>query len=113
MPPLVSASHAGGMMRRPKRPSRGQRAVTDFAGDRSDHRDFQQLRRRKHRQDRRQPHRQHRIPGVGRTDHQHEIIPMPTNRWLLGIERDDREAEYRAMGTHGQRAACLGDGPGG
>jgi len=74
MPPLVSASHAGGMMRRPKRPSRGQRAVADFAGDRSDHRDFQQLRRRKHRQDRRQLRRQHRIPGAGRTDHQ-QMMP--------------------------------------
>ena len=36
--------HAGGMMRRAERPPRGQRAVADFAGDRSDHRDFEKLR---------------------------------------------------------------------
>ena len=33
--------HAGGMMRATERPPRRQRAVADFTGDGSDHRDFQ------------------------------------------------------------------------
>ena len=66
--------HAGGMMRRAERPPRGQRAVADFAGDGSDHRDFQQFRRRQRRQDRGQPRRQHRLAGAGRADHQ-QMMP--------------------------------------
>ena len=62
--------HAGGMMRRAERPAIGERAALDLAGDRGDHRDFQQLRRRQRRQDRRQPRRQHRLAGAGRADHQ-------------------------------------------
>jgi hypothetical protein len=35
--------HAGGMMRRAKRPARGERSAVDFAGHRRDHRYFQQF----------------------------------------------------------------------
>lgn len=51
--------HAGGMMRAAKRPPRGQRSTLDFAGNRSNHRHFQQLGGGQRRQDRRQPRRQH------------------------------------------------------
>ena len=57
-------------MRRAERPPVGQRAALDLAGDRGDHRDFEQLGRRERRQDRRQPRRQHRLAGAGRPDHQ-------------------------------------------
>ena len=66
--------HAGGMMRRAERPPRGQRAVVDFAGDRGDHRHFEQFGRRQRRQDRGQPRRQHRFAGAGRADHQ-QMMP--------------------------------------
>ena len=62
--------HAGRMMRRAERPLIGERAAFDLAGDRGDHRDFEQLGRRQRRQDGRQPRRQHRFAGAGRPDHQ-------------------------------------------
>jgi hypothetical protein len=65
--------HAGGMMRRAERTAVGQRAAFDFAGDRSDHGDFEQFGRRQRRQRRqngRQPCRQHRFAGAGRSDHE-------------------------------------------
>ena len=62
--------HRGGMMRRAERPLVGERAAFDLAGDRGDHRHFQQFGRRQRRQDRRQPRRQHRLAGAGRADHQ-------------------------------------------
>ncbi len=37
--------HAGGVMRRAERPACGERSVLDFAGHRSDHRDFEEFRR--------------------------------------------------------------------
>ena len=43
--------HAGRMMRRPKRPLAGERAVGDFASDRGNHRYFQEFGRRQWRQD--------------------------------------------------------------
>ena len=62
--------HRGGMMRRTERPPVGERAAFDLAGDRSDHRDFEQFGRQQRRQDRGQPRRQHRFAGAGRADHQ-------------------------------------------
>ena len=52
----------------------GQRAVGDLAGDRGDHRHFEQLGGRERRQDGRQPRGQHRLARAGRPDHQ-EIVP--------------------------------------
>ncbi len=57
-------------MRRAERPPVGQRAAFDLAGDRGDHRDFEEFGRRQRRQDRRQPRRQHRFAGAGRADHE-------------------------------------------
>ncbi len=62
--------HAGGMVGAAERPPRRQRAVADFAGDRGDHRNFEQFGRRQRRQDRGQPGCQHRLAGAGRADHQ-------------------------------------------
>ena len=62
--------HAGGMMRGAERTAVGERAAFDFAGDRSDHGDFEQFGRRQRRQNGRQPRRQHRFAGAGRSDHQ-------------------------------------------
>jgi len=52
-------SHAGGMMGAAERPPRRQRAVADFAGNRGNHRNFEQFGRRQRRQDRGQPRREH------------------------------------------------------
>ena len=57
-------------MRRAERPLVGERAAFDLAGDRGDHRDFQQFGGRQRRQDRRQARGQHRFAGAGRPDHQ-------------------------------------------
>ena len=57
-------------MRRAERPAVGERASGDLAGDRGDHRDFQQFGRRQRRQDGGKPRRQHRLAGAGRADHQ-------------------------------------------
>ena len=65
--------HAGGMMRRAERPPVGQRAAFDLAGDRGDHRDFEEFGRRQRRQDRGQPRRQHRFAGARRADHQQVV----------------------------------------
>ncbi len=65
--------HRRRVMRRPERPLVGQRAAFDHAGDRGDHRDFEQFGRRQRRQDRRQPCRQHRLAGAGRPDH-HQVM---------------------------------------
>ena len=62
--------HAGGVMRRAERPAVGERAAFDLAGDRGDHRDFEQFGRRERRQDGRKPRRQHRLAGAGRPDHE-------------------------------------------
>ena len=62
--------HAGGVMRCAERPPVGERAAFDLAGDRGDHRDFEQFGRRQRRQDRGQPRRQHRFAGAGRSDHE-------------------------------------------
>ncbi len=62
--------HAGGVVRRAERPAVGQRAALDFAGDRGDHRDLEELGRCERREDRRQPRRQHRFAGARRADHQ-------------------------------------------
>ena len=61
------------MMRRAKRPPVGQLAAGERAGDRMDHRDFEQLARRQRRQDRGQARRQHGFAGAGRAAHQ-EIV---------------------------------------
>ena len=66
--------HRGGMMRAAERAAVGERAAFDHAGDRRDHRHFEQLGRRERRQDRRQPRRQHRLAGAGRADHQ-QVMP--------------------------------------
>ena len=66
--------HARRMVRAAERPHVGERAAFEHAGDRGDHRDFEQLRRRERRQDRGQPRREHRLAGAGRADHQ-EIVP--------------------------------------
>jgi hypothetical protein len=50
--------HAGRVVRCAERPAIGQRAALDFAGDRGDHRDFEELGRRERRENRRQPCRQ-------------------------------------------------------
>ena len=47
--------HRGGMVRRAERPPVRQLSVGQLAGDRGDHRDFQELARRERRQDRGQP----------------------------------------------------------
>ena len=65
--------HRGRVMRAPERPPRGQPAIADLAGDRGDHRHFEELGRRERRQDRRQPARQHRLAGAGRPDHQNIV----------------------------------------
>ncbi len=62
--------HAGRMMRRAERPAVGQRAAFDLAGDRSDHRHFEQFGRRQRRQNGRQPRGEHRFAGAGRPDHE-------------------------------------------
>ena len=60
-------------MRAAERAAVGERAAFDLAGDRGDHRDFEQLGRRERRQDRRQPRRQHRLAGAGRADHEQVV----------------------------------------
>ena len=57
-------------MGRAERPAIGQRAAGEHAGDRMDHRDFEQFARAKRRQDRGQALRQHRFAGAGRSAHQ-------------------------------------------
>jgi hypothetical protein len=66
--------HAGGMMRGAERPAVGERAALDLAGDRGDHRDFEQLLG----QDGGEPRRQHRLARAGRADHEHDIYSMST-----------------------------------
>ena len=62
--------HRGGMMRGAEGPAGGQLAVRKRAGDRGDHRHFQELGRRQGRQERGEPRRQHRLAGAGRADHE-------------------------------------------
>lgn len=62
------------MMGRAERAPVRKAAIGQFAGDRGDHRYFQQLLRRKRRQDRRQPLRQHGFPRAGRPHHQKVMI---------------------------------------
>jgi hypothetical protein len=65
--------HARGMVRAAEWPPRGQSAIADFAGNRGNHRYFQQFRRRQRRQDRGQAGSQHRFSGTGRTHHQNVV----------------------------------------
>ena len=58
------------MMRRAERPPIGERAAFDLAGDRRDHRHFEQFGRRQRRQDRGQTRSEHRFAGARRSDHQ-------------------------------------------
>ena len=51
--------HTGRMMRSPERPLAGERAVGDFAGDRGNHRYFQEFGRRQRGQDRWQTRGEH------------------------------------------------------
>ena len=60
-------------MRAAERPPVGERAAFDLAGDRGDHRDFEQFGRRQRRQDRGQPRGQHRLAGARRADHQQVV----------------------------------------
>ena len=87
-------------MGRAERPSIGQRAVVDLAGDRRNHRDFQQLGRRERRQNRRQPRREHRFAGTRRTNH--EKVMSARSRDLeraLGafLSFDVREVEHAGV----------------
>ena len=73
--PCVNAAadqsrHARGMMRRAERPPIGERAAFDLAGDRGDHRHFEQFGRRQRRQDRGQTRSEHRFAGARRSDHE-------------------------------------------
>ncbi len=61
-------------MRTAERAPVGERTAFDHAGDRRDHRHFEQFCGRERRQDRRQPRRQHRFAGAGRADHQ-QVMP--------------------------------------
>ena len=81
-PAADQGRHAGGMMRCPKRPAVGKRAILDPAGDRRDHGDFEQLRRRKRRKNGRQARREHGFPGPWRANHQHIVLSMPKWRWI-------------------------------
>jgi len=101
-PAADEGRHAGGVIRRPERPAIGQRAALDLAGNRGDHRDFEQLRRRQRRQNRRQPRRQHRLAGAGRADHQQimaaggdVVLHKPTRYTLrlMGVSNDPRRLE--------------------
>ena len=66
--------HRGGMVRRAERAGATvRRPFVELAGDRGDHRHFEQLARRERRQDRGQPARQHRLAGAGRADHQQVV----------------------------------------
>jgi hypothetical protein len=65
--------HAGGMVRGAERPAVGERAAIDLAGDRGDHRDFEQFLGRERRQDGRKSRRQHRLARAGRADHQQVV----------------------------------------
>jgi hypothetical protein len=60
-------------MRLAKRPAADERAVTQLAGDRMDHRHLKGLRRCERRQQSRQACRQHRFAGAGGTDHQQVV----------------------------------------
>ena len=97
-------------MRRAERPAVGQRAVLDLAGDRGDHRDFEQLGRRQRRQDRRQPRRQHRLAGAGRADHQQIVAAGGGDlERALGalLALDVGEVERRALAaSRGCRASA-------
>jgi hypothetical protein len=63
------------MMWGAERPAIGQRAAGKLAGDRMDHRHFEQLARPQRRQDRRQPLRQHRLARSWRAAHQNVQYP--------------------------------------
>ena len=65
--------HRRRMMRRAKRAPVGQRAAGQMAGDRMDHRDFQQFARVQRRQDRRQALGEHRLAGARRAAHQQVV----------------------------------------
>jgi hypothetical protein len=65
--------HAGGMMRGAERPAVGERAALDLAGDRGDHRDFEQFLRHERRQDGGKPRRQHRLARAGWSDHEQVV----------------------------------------
>ena len=96
-------------MRRAERPPVGERAVFDLAGDRGDHRDFEQLGRRQRRQDRGQPRRQHRLAGAGRADHQ-EVVAAGGGDFerALGalLALDVGEVEQRRRRPRGFSAAA-------
>ena len=65
--------HRGGVVRGPERAAVRERPVRELAGDRLDHRHFEQLARRQRRQDRGQPLRQHRLAGARRAAHQQVV----------------------------------------
>jgi len=82
--------HAGGMMRRAKRPAVGERAALDLAGDRSDHGYFEQFCRRERRKNGWQPGGEHRFPRPGRSDHEHVILSMPNQVCRASVVRNFR-----------------------
>jgi hypothetical protein len=120
--------HARRMMRRAERAPVGERATVELAGDRGDHRDFEQLGRRQRRQDRGQPRREHRLAGAGRADHQQIVaaggchLERPLGALLsldveeighrivglahLGLRARQHLAALEMIGERDQRVCC-------
>ena len=71
-------------MLRAERPAIAEGAARQFAGDRLDHRDVEELARIERRQDGGQALRQHGFAGAGWADHQNG---QPAASWLMSASR--------------------------